>query len=175
MQLTKTALAGVYTVDVTAQADERGFFARTWDPAIAREHGLQEHFGCSCISTNAAKHTLRGMHYQRDPHGEVKLVRCTRGSLFDVALDLRPDSPTFRQWFGMVLTADNHRSLYISQGCAHGFLTLEDNTEVLYHIAGDVAPEAQRGVRFDDPSFAIAWPAAPVVISKRDASYPDFG
>lgn len=163
----------MYVVDIEAITDERGAFARTWDPVIAEEHGLLERFDYTCISTNDAKHTLRGMHYQKNPHEEIKLVRCTRGSIFDVAIDLRPGSQTFRKWFGVELTADNHRALYIPRGFAHGFLTLEDDTEVLYHIAGDFVPESAAGVRFDDPAFGILWPAKPALISERDAQYPD--
>ncbi len=174
MELKQSKLAGVYVVEVTKQKDDRGFFARTWDPAIAKEHGLRETFDYTCISTNDTKHTLRGMHYQCDPHGEVKLVRCTKGSMFDVVIDLRPDSTTFKQWIAEELSADNHRALYIPEGCAHGFLTLEDDTEVLYHIAHDFVPDAADGIRWDDPAFGIKWPAQPTVISDRDTAYPDF-
>lgn len=174
MQIHPTALAGVHTVDAIPQKDDRGSFMRLWDPSFAKKHGLQEHFDYTCISTNDKKHTLRGMHYQKDPHGEVKLVTCIKGSIFDVVIDLRPNSKTFKQWIGETLSADDHRSLYIPEGCAHGFLTLEDDTDVLYHIANDFVPEAATGVRFDDPAFGINWPGAPSVISDRDASYPDF-
>ncbi len=154
--------------------DDRGMFARTWDPAFAKTNNLQERFDYTCISTNVTKHTLRGMHYQRTPHGETKLVRCTKGKMFDVVVDLRPESKTFRQWYGTELTAENHRGLYIPQGCAHGFLTLEPSTEVLYAIAGEYTADAASGVRFDDPAFTIAWPAQPQVISDRDRTYSDF-
>lgn len=174
MHIVSTAIHGLYTIDIKAQSDERGLFARTWDTTIAKEQGLMERFDYTCISTNTKKGTLRGMHYQTLPHGEVKLVRCTKGKMFDVVIDLRPDSATFKQWFGAELTAENHTALYIPAGCAHGFMTLDDDTEVLYHITGAFVPEAATGVRWNDPAFAIAWPADPVVISERDAAYSDF-
>lgn len=174
MTIIPTPLSGVFIVDIDKKDDMRGFFARTWDPAVAKQHELQERFDYSCISGNATKHTLRGMHFQQSPHDEVKLVRCTKGALFDVAVDLRPSSPTFKKWTAVELTAGNHRALYIPAGCAHGFLTLEDDTEVLYHIAGDYAPASAAGVRWNDPAFGIDWPAAPAVISDADAAYPDF-
>ena len=174
MQLTQTALIGVYTVDVIPRTDERGMFARTWDSAIAREHGLQERFDYTCVSLNTNIHTLRGMHYQRTPHDEVKLVRCTRGTIVDVVLDLRPASATFKQWISAELTAENHRAVYVPAGCAHGFLTMEPQSEVLYHIAGKYVPDASTGVRFDDPAFGIRWPAHPQTITERDRNFPDF-
>ncbi len=174
MLFRESSIRGVFLIDPEPRADERGFFARTWDPALANARGLQERFDYTCVSTNIATHTLRGMHYQRDPHGEVKLVRCTRGSIFDVVIDLRPNSATFKRWYGAELSADNHRSLYIPRGCAHGFLTRTAHAEVLYHIAGAFSADAAAGVRFDDPAFGIAWPAAAAVIADRDRRYPDF-
>lgn len=174
IKVSGTALSGVYLIDVAPHSDERGIFARTWDPEIAKEHGLLDRFDYSCISTNVKQGTLRGMHYQKDPHGEVKLVRCTRGAIFDVAVDLRPDSPTFKKWVGIELTADNHRALYIPPGCAHGFLTLAPGAEILYMISGMLVPLSAAGVRFDDPAFAIRWPLSPAVIADRDTAYPDF-
>lgn len=174
MQCTPTPIPGLFRIDIHPKEDARGFFARTWDPDIAAKHGLIEHFDYHCISGNTVRQTLRGMHWQRQPHGETKLVRCTKGRIFDVALDLRPDSPTFRQWHGEELTAENHRALYIPPGCAHGFLTLEEDTEVLYHIAGAMVSDAAMGARWDDPAFAIHWPEMPAVLSERDATYPDF-
>ena len=174
MQLTETALTGVYVIEIIRHDDARGFFARTWDARITKEYGLCERFDYAAISVNRVKHTLRGMHYQSDPHGEVKLVRCTRGAMFDVVIDLRPDSKTFKKWFGIELTADNYKALYIPPGCAHGFLTLEAGTEVLYHIAGDFVLDASMGVRFSDPAIGIKWPAKPHVISEHDAAFPDF-
>lgn len=172
MQVTQTNISGVFEIAISPHEDERGLFARTWDPGIAKEHGLPEQFDYSCISTNIAAHTLRGMHFQREPHGEVKLVRCTKGKIFDVALDLRPESPTYKQWHGQELTDENHTALYIPAGCAHGFLSLTENSEALYQISGEFTPDAADGVRFDDPAFAITWPAEPKVIAERDTTYP---
>lgn len=174
MQLSATALAGLYVVDIDKHEDNRGFFARMWDLEVAKNHGLQAQFDYVCISGNTKKHTLRGMHYQKDPHGEVKLVSVTKGKIFDVAIDLRKDSKTFQQWFGVELSSDNHKALYIPSGFAHGFLTLEDDTEVLYHISGECNQTSATGVRFDDPAFDIQWPKNPIVISDRDKAYPDF-
>lgn len=174
MPLSDTSIAGVYLVTPEFRADDRGGFARTWDSGIAAERGVLERFDYTCVSTNRALHTLRGMHYQRLPHGETKLVRCTRGAIYDVILDLRPDSPTFKHWQAEELTADNHRALYVPPGCAHGFLSFTPDAEVLYHIAGAFVPEAASGVRWDDPAFGIVWPAKPAVIAERDATYPDF-
>ncbi len=173
MHVQPTSIDGLSIIDIKPHSDDRGLFARTWDSTIAKEHGLMERFDYTCISTNTKKGTLRGMHYQTLPHGEVKLVRCTKGKMFDVVIDLRPDSATFKQWLGAELTAENHTALYIPAGCAHGFMTLDDDTEVLYHITGAFVPEAATGVRWNDPAFAIAWPADPVVISERDAAYPN--
>lgn len=174
MKIRAQALSGVFTVDIEPHEDERGLFARTWDSHIAKEHGLQESFDYSCISRNTKKGTLRGMHWQREPHGEVKLVRCTKGNIFDVVIDLRPDSETYKKWASVELSEENHCALYIPPLCAHGFLSLTDESEVLYDIAGSYVPEAAAGVRFDDPSFNIAWPFRPKVFSVRDAEYPDF-
>ena len=174
MNITKTDLSGVLCIDIEAKTDNRGFFARTWDAAFAKENALVERFDYSCISGNTKMHTLRGMHWQKAPHGETKLVRCTRGRMLDVVVDLRPESSTFQAWTSVELSSKNHQALYIPEGFAHGFLTLEDATEVLYDIAGAYVPDASAGVRFDDPAFSIVWPAAPAIISGRDASYPDF-
>ena len=174
MIVTKIPIPGLFRIDIHPKEDTRGFFARTWDPQIAKNHGLIERFDYHCVSGNTARQTLRGMHWQREPHGETKLVRCTRGRIFDVAVDLRPDSPTFKHWHGEELTAENHHALYIPPGCAHGFLTLEEDTEVLYSIAGAMVDDAAMGARWDDPAFAIRWPQMPTVLSERDATYPDF-
>ena len=174
MKLVPTTLAGVVVVEAEPARDERGYFARTYDDAVFERHGVPLTTRQCSISFNAQRGTLRGLHYQADPAPETKLVRCTRGAIFDVAVDLRPDSPTFRQWFGLELTADNARALLIPPRCAHGFLTLADASEVLYQIDTPYAPELSRGLRWNDPAFAIAWPFAPLVIATRDASYPDF-
>ncbi len=172
MQIKPTTIVGVYVIECAKKTDDRGAFFRTWDRSIASQHGLQESFDYMCISTNHIKYTLRGMHWQRKPHSETKLVRCAKGSIFDVALDLRPASPTFRQWFGIELAANSHRALYIPEGCAHGFLTMEDATEILYSIAGEYEPSAAHGARWNDPAFNIRWPVTPKLMSTRDASYP---
>ncbi len=172
MKFTASPLAGVYTVDMDRIEDERGFFARTFCSEEFTQHGLEAPTSQCSVSFNARLGTLRGLHFQAAPHDEEKLVRCTAGAIFDVAVDLRAGSATHRQWFGAELTAGNHRALYIPKGFAHGFVTLADATEVLYMISVPHAPGFGRGVRWDDPAFAIEWPLQPVVISARDAAYP---
>jgi dTDP-4-dehydrorhamnose 3,5-epimerase len=174
MPLSDTPIDGLFVATPEFRTDDRGGFARTWDAGMAAQRGLLERFDYTCISTNRALHTLRGMHWQRLPHGETKLVRCTKGAIYDVIVDLRPGSPTFKKWHGEELTAENHRALYVPPGCAHGFLSLTPEAEVLYHIAGAFVPEAAAGARWDDPAFGIRWPAEPAVIAERDAAYPDF-
>jgi dTDP-4-dehydrorhamnose 3,5-epimerase len=170
----ETKIRGVVEVRLNRIADERGFFARSWCLDEFETAGLDTRLAQCSISYNARKGTLRGMHYQSAPYAESKLVRCTRGAIYDVALDLRADSPTFRQWIGVNLTAENREMIYIPKGCAHGFLTLEDNSEVFYQISEFYHPEAARGVRWDDPAFGIVWPAKPQLLSDRDRNYPDF-
>ncbi|MDB5098556.1 MAG: rfbC [Cyanobacteria bacterium RYN_339] len=174
MEFRATALAGVWEVHPTRHVDERGFFARTWDPVAFAAQGLETRVAECSVSYNQRRGTLRGLHFQRSPYAEAKLVRCTRGAIFDVAVDLRPASPTFRAWHAAELTADNHAMLYVPEGCAHGFLTLADDTEVAYQISVPYAPEAGAGVRWDDPAFGVRWPFAPVVVAARDAAYADF-
>ena len=169
-----TRLERVLEVEADAAVDERGWFARTWCQKEFAAAGLNSALAQCSISYNRAKGTLRGMHYQADPHSEAKLVRCTRGAIYDVALDLRPGSATFGQWAAAVLSAGNHRALYVPEGCAHGFLTLEDDSEVFYQISEFYHPDLSRGVRWNDPAFGIAWPGAITAISERDRSYPDF-
>lgn len=170
----ETPLPGAYVIDIERLEDERGFFARTWCEREYEEHGLNPRLVQCSISFNKVKGTLRGMHFQLPPFAEVKVVRCTRGAIFDVIIDLRRESPTFRQHFGVTLTPENHTMLYVPEGFAHGLLTLADETEVLYLISEFYAPEYARGVRWNDPAFGIEWPAAVQMISERDASYPDF-
>ena len=161
-------------IELQPQADERGSFARTYCEATFRAHGL-EPVGIQCnISVNAKRGALRGLHYQAAPAEEAKLVRCLRGRLFDVAVDLRPESPTFRQWLGVELEAAAGEALYIPRGCAHGFLTLADDTAVYYQMGTEYAPALARGVRWNDPAFGISWPFAPLHLSERDAAFPDF-
>jgi dTDP-4-dehydrorhamnose 3,5-epimerase len=174
MLFDRTKIAGTFQIQPELRTDERGFFARTWCRAEFEEAGLDARLAQCSISFNARKGTLRGMHYQADPYGEAKLVRCTMGAIYDVVLDLRAASPTFRKWIGVTLTAENRRMVYVPQGCAHGFLTLEDNSEVFYQISEFYHPEAACGVRWNDPAFGIEWPGKVEVISERDRTLPDF-
>jgi dTDP-4-dehydrorhamnose 3,5-epimerase len=154
--------------------DERGSFGRIFCASEFAAWGLCSSFTQSSLSRNRGALTLRGMHFQAAPHEEIKLVRCTRGALFDVLVDLRRTSSSFGKWFGVELTADNARALYVPAGVAHGFLTLEDQTEVLYHMDTEFHAESARGIRWNDPALAIQWPAEPRLMSARDRSYPDF-
>jgi dTDP-4-dehydrorhamnose 3,5-epimerase len=174
MTFLRTKIPGVFEVHPEPAHDERGFFARSWCQKEFASHGLDAQITQCNISGNLRKGTLRGMHYQASPFAEAKLVRCTRGSIYDVALDLRPDSPMFKQWVGTVLTARDLNMLSIPKGCAHGFLTLEDDCEVFYQMSEFYHPEVSRGVRWNDPAFGIEWPAKAEVISARDASFSDF-
>lgn len=174
MKISPTRIHGVMLVEVEGQADERGLFARTFDAAAFAAAGLPTLWPQCNTSWNARRGTLRGLHYQADPRPEPKLVRCTRGAVFDVAVDLRPDSSTYCGWIGVELAADVRNALYIPPGCAHGFLTLEDGAEVFYQMGESYVPELARGVRWNDPAFAVDWPFAPLVIGARDGAYPDF-
>ncbi len=173
MRFTETEVAGAFLVEPEPVEDDRGFFARTWCQREFEAHGLNPALAQCSISFNRIKGTLRGMHYQSPPHEEAKLVRCTMGAIYDVALDLRPSSRTFGRHAAAVLTAENRGMLYIPEGCAHGFLTLEDDTEIAYQMSEFYVPEAGRGVRWDDPAFAIGWPGEVRVIAERDRTYPD--
>jgi dTDP-4-dehydrorhamnose 3,5-epimerase len=170
----QTKLLGVFELDLEAHRDERGFFARTWCEREFEAHGLNPRVVQCSISFNTRKGTLRGMHYQVPPFAEVKIVRCTQGAVYDVVLDLRPESPTYRDWVAVVLSSANRRMLYIPDGCAHGFLTLEDETEVFYQMSEFYDPGSTRGVRWDDPAFGITWPGKVEVISQRDNAYLNF-
>jgi dTDP-4-dehydrorhamnose 3,5-epimerase len=172
MIFTESALAGVFVVDMSRAADERGFFARSYCADEFAAHGLGAELRQCSVSYNARKGTLRGMHAQAAPHEEHKLVRCTAGAIFDVAVDIRPQSHNYRRWFGTQLTADNRRSLFIPPGFAHGFISLTDDAEVLYMISVPYAPAHSLGFRWDDPAVAIEWPLRPTVMSPRDAGYP---
>lgn len=174
MRFSQTAVAGVVVVDIEPRTDERGAFARLHCPEAFAAAGHPFVPVQTSLSRNPTAGTLRGMHYQPAPHGETKLVRCVRGRIFDVAVDLRPDSPTHRRWVSAELSADNGRALLVPEGVAHGFLTLEADSDVLYQIAPAYRPGHEAGVRWDDPAFAIAWPQAPSLISPRDAGYPDY-
>ncbi len=176
MKLAPTPIPGVWVVEPERIADERGWFARTFDAAAFAAHGLEPAVVQASASFNVRRGTLRGMHLQAAPHGEPKLVRCVRGAIFDVALDLRPGSPAHRRWHAVELSAENGRGLYLPPGVAHGFQTLADDTEVLYLMGHEYVAQAASGVRWDDPAFAIAWPEAPEgrTISDKDRAYPDY-
>ena len=174
MHFTETKLKGAYILDLKPIEDERGFFARTFCVQEFEAHGLNPCVVQCNVSYNKHKGTLRGMHYQSAPHAEAKLVRCICGAIYDVIIDLRPESPTFKQWVGVELTASNRRMLYVPEGLAHGFQTLEDETEVFYQMSEFYFPQSAQGVRWDDPAFQIDWPPAERVISSKDISYPDF-
>lgn len=170
----KTKITGVYLLEPEQLSDARGFFARMWCQTEFAEHGIDSRLVQCNLSFNPHKGTLRGMHYQRAPHEETKVVRCTMGAIFDVAVDLRPDSSTFKQWVGAPLTADNREMLVIPPGCAHGYLTLTDNTDVTYQMSAYYAPTHGAGVRWNDPAFGIRWPGDVTLIADRDRDYPDF-
>lgn len=174
MKFNHTKLPGVFQIEIERNTDERGFFARTWCQKEFEEHGLNPTLVQCSISYNERKGTLRGMHYQAVPFAESKVVGCVIGAIYDVVLDLRPQSTTFKQWLAFVLTADNRKMLYVPEGCAHGFLTLQDKTEVIYQISAFYHPESARGVRWNDPAFQIEWPQNVEVISERDRTYTDF-
>jgi dTDP-4-dehydrorhamnose 3,5-epimerase len=176
MRFSEMPLAGVWLIEPERIGDGRGWFARTFDREEFSARGMNPEVAQCNASYNAHRDTLRGMHYQAEPHGESKLVRCVRGAIFDVAVDLRRDSPGYCGWHSVVLTAENGYALYIPAGLAHGFQTLTDDCEVLYQMGQPYVPDASRGVRFDDPAFGIEWPApiGELVISERDATYPEF-
>jgi dTDP-4-dehydrorhamnose 3,5-epimerase len=174
VKITPAPLAGAFVIDVEPRSDERGFFARSFCAREMGALGINTQICQENISFNARAGTLRGMHFQRDPHGETKIVRCTQGAIFDVILDLRRESPMFCRWAGFELSSANHRAVYVPLGCAHGFLTLTPNSEVLYQMGQYYVPDAAAGVRYDDPAFAIQWPGVPEVISERDLAYSPF-
>lgn len=174
MRYRQLEIAGAWLIEIEPKSDDRGFFARTVCSQEFKQRGLPERFVQSSISYNTKRGTLRGMHLQKAPSKEVKLIRCTAGEIYDVVLDLRKDSPTFLKWIGVNLSAKNRSALIVPFGCAHGFITLQDDTELLYMMSEEQAPELATGARWNDPAFGITWPIAPQVISERDASYPDF-
>jgi dTDP-4-dehydrorhamnose 3,5-epimerase len=174
MIFTPTKLPGAFIIDLEQRQDDRGFFARTWCAKEMAAHGLATNLAQANMSLSRKRGTLRGMHFQIAPHQEDKIVRCTRGALHDVIIDLRLESATFKQWIGVDLTVDNYRSLYVPKGFGHGFVTLTDDTEAAYFVSEFYAPGAEGGVRYNDPAFDIHWPAAMQVISEKDANWPDF-
>lgn len=174
MIYTPTPLPGAFLIDLDKKGDARGFFARVFCSQEFGCRGLATQFVQINSSLSARKGTLRGMHYQLEPSAEVKVVRCVRGELYDVILDIRPDSPTFGQSFGAELTSENRRMMYVPKGFAHGFLTLGDDSEAFYLVSSYYAPESERGIRFDDPRFSIQWPIEPVEVSEKDGKWPNF-
>ena len=174
MTFGKTTIPGVFEIRIQAIQDERGFFARSWCQREFDKHGLESSLIQCNISFSTRKGTLRGMHFQAAPFAETKLVRCTQGAIYDVVLDLRPQSPTFKAWIAVMLSAENRNMVYIPKGCAHGFLTLRDETEVFYQMSEAYNADSASGVRWNDPAFGISWPEKVEVISDRDRSYPDF-
>jgi dTDP-4-dehydrorhamnose 3,5-epimerase len=175
MRFVPMAVDGATIVELEGYQDSRGYFARIFCEEEFARAGITMHVLQTNISRNPRRLTLRGMHYQAEPHGEDKIVACVRGRIFDVAVDLRPDSPSYRRWASTELSADGNRLVYIPRGCAHGFLTLEESSDVLYLMGAPFVSGSARGVRWSDPAFGIAWPAEPVEISERDAGYGDFG
>jgi dTDP-4-dehydrorhamnose 3,5-epimerase len=174
MRFQETNVQGVLMISPDHFDDERGFFERTWAQDEFELHGLHTRMVQRNVSYNRAVRTLRGMHFQREPYPEVKLISCLIGAVYDVAIDIRPDSPTYGQWFGAELRQDNGLMLYVPQGCAHGYLSLEPDSTVEYLISEFYHPEVAGGIRWNDPFFNVRWPAEPVVMNGRDATYPDY-
>ncbi len=174
MIFTETKLKGAFIIDVKRQDDERGFFGRVWCKKEFEDHGLNADAVQSNVSYTKLAGTLRGMHYQTEPFTESKTVRCTSGSIYDVIIDLRPASPTYKQWVGVILTDKSFRMLFVPDGFAHGFITLEDNTAVHYVVTQYYTPGAEAGIRYDDEAFNIAWPMTPVLVSDKDLNHPPF-
>ena len=175
MIITETKLQGAFVIEPETVEDERGSFAELWTQTQFEARGLESHFIQGNVSYNRRKGTLRGLHYQAAPHGQAKLVRCTRGAVFDVALDLRPKSPTFKQWTSVELSEENRFMLYLPGDCAHGFQTLVDDSEVFYMVSTPYVPASGRGCRWNDPAFGIDWPdVADRILIERDQDYPDF-
>jgi len=175
MIFTETKLKGAFIVEIEKQEDARGFFARTWCAKEFFAQGLKCEFVQSNTAFNKIRGTLRGLHYQVVPYEEIKLVQCTSGAIFDVMVDLRPGSPTYKHWVGIDITANNHRMLYVPAGVAHGYQTIVDNTVVSYRVSEFFSPEAERGIRWDDPLFKIKWPEpVPRMISEKDKHWPDY-
>jgi dTDP-4-dehydrorhamnose 3,5-epimerase len=174
MNFIKTEFKGVFIIQLEKKEDERGFFARVWDIKKFVEKNLNSKLVQSNISFTKKKGTIRGLHYQIHPYEETKIILCTKGSIFDVIIDLRSDSATYKKWVFHNLSSEDYKMLFIPEGFAHGFQTLEDNTEIFYHVSQFYTPSAERGIRWDDPLFNIAWPIKKKVISQKDNSYEDF-
>ena len=174
MKFVPLEIEGAYVVAAEPVVDERGFFARSYCAQEFADHGMASVFVQASLSSNRVAGTLRGMHFQKAPSGQAKIIRCTRGALLDVIVDLRPESPAYCQWEAVELTAENRRMLYMPEGIAHGYLTLADETEAYYHASAPWDPTAEGGVRWNDPAFGIDWPSAPVVVSAKDAGWPGY-
>ena len=172
MIFTETPLPGAYVIEPDRINDQRGFFARVWCKKELQQHGLKGELSQSNIGFSYRKGTVRGLHFQRPPHAEVKIVRCTRGSVFDVIVDLRPELRSYKRWFGVELSAENRKMIYVPEGMAQGYITLEDNSEINYHTSEFFNAEAASGVRFDDPALDIQWPVAAAVVSDQDRNWP---
>lgn len=174
MIFTETKLKGAFIIEIEKLEDERGFFGRSWCVNEMKDHGINVNILQANVSFNKYKGTLRGMHYQIAPYGESKLVRCSRGSIFDVIIDLRPDSPTYKQWIGVELSRDNYKMLFVPVDFAHGFITLEEDTEVTYMMSEIFVPGAGATIRWNDPAFNIKWPFEPLIMSEKDKKQTDF-
>lgn len=174
MIFTETKLNKAYIIEIKKIEDERGFFGRSWCKNELEEHGLNANMAQANTSFSFKKGTLRGMHFQVHPFQETKLIRCVRGAIYDVIIDLRPESSTFKQWIGTELSAENYKMLYVPEGFAHGFLTLTDNAEVYYNVTAFYTPGAERGIRWNDPQFKINWPFQPLIVSEKDNEHPGF-
>ena len=175
MIFTETSISGAYLVAMQRLEDERGFFARAWSSREFAEHGLETDFPEINFSSCVKKGTIRGLHYQKSPHAEAKFVRCVRGALYDVMIDLRPNSPTYHQWAGYEIRSSDQQGIYVPAGCAHGILSLEDNTEMLYMVSACYNGAAEGGLRWDDPAFDVEWPdVGSLIISEKDRTWPDY-
>jgi dTDP-4-dehydrorhamnose 3,5-epimerase len=174
MKFFETPLKGAFTIELEKREDERGFFARTWDKSEFEEHGIYRIPVQMNTSFSSKKGTIRGMHYQVAPYQESKLIRCVKGAIYDVIIDLRPDSDTFEQWFGVELTEENSKMLFVPEGFAHGFVTLKDETQVIYQVSAVYNFESERIIRYDDPYFNIKWPIEVTVTSEKDRKSPDY-
>jgi dTDP-4-dehydrorhamnose 3,5-epimerase len=173
MLFTETKIPGLYVIELEKREDARGYFARAWCAKEFADHRLPA-FVQTNMSMSRVRGTIRGLHYQLAPHGEAKYVRCVRGAIFDVAVDLRPDSPTYKKWFGVELTADNRRAAFIPEGVAHAYQALTDDAEVIYSSSCAYTPGAERGIRWNDPAFDIEWPIREALVSDKDMKWPDF-
>jgi len=175
MIFTKISIKGAFIIDIEKLEDERGFFVRSWDQKLFKKFGLNYKLVQCSFSFTKKKGIIRGLHYQTEPKEEAKVIRCTKGKIFDVIIDLRTKSKTYKKWFSIELSADNYKMLYVPGGVAHGFQTLEDNTEVFYQMSQFYMPKYARGVKWNDKAFDIKWPLTPTLMSKKDRLFPDFG